>query len=167
MYVDVQDGKGESLGASFYSTTIPVWNFVNSTCPVEWHLIVLVSRIEKRGSRDNNFVKWRGTLWSDQPKWPDRSKWITFRAGHEYSGQTKPKWTLPLIWSTNQNFWNFGLKGNKVSLDSSLWRILRFAPRLHTAYLPNYFQLCLLKFCHTLLTNLRGPAPKKRPMISG
>ena len=58
------------------------------------------------------------------------------------------------IWSTNRNFWNFGLNGNKAPLDSSLRRILRFTPRLHTAYLPNYFQLFLLKFCHTLLTNL-------------
>ena len=129
---------------------------------MERHLIVLVSRIQKRGTRDNNFVKWRGTRRSNQPKWPDRSKWTTFRAGHEYSGQTKPKWTFPLIWSTNQNFWNFGLKGNKVSLDSSLWRILRFAPRLHTAYLPNYFQLFLLKFCHTLLTNLTNKQGQKQ-----
>ena len=58
------------------------------------------------------------------------------------------------IWSTNRNFWNFGLNENKEPLDSSLWRILRFTLRLHTAYLPNYFQLFLLKFCHTLLTNL-------------
>ena len=58
------------------------------------------------------------------------------------------------IWSTNWNFRNFGLNGNKEPLDSSLWRILRFTLRLHTAYLPNYFQLFLLKFCHTLLTNL-------------
>ena len=37
-----------------------------------------------------------------------------------------------------------------TALDSSLWRILRFTSRLHTAYLPNYFQLFLLKFCHTV-----------------
>ena len=66
------------------------------------------------------------------------------------------------IWSTNWNFWNFGLNGNKEPLDSSLWRILRFTPRLHTAYLPNYFQLCLLKFCHTLLTNLTNKQAQKQ-----
>ena len=66
------------------------------------------------------------------------------------------------IWSTNWNFRNFGLNGNKAPLDSSLWRILRFAPRLHTAYLPNYFQLFLLKFCHTLLTNLTNKQAQKQ-----
>ena len=30
------------------------------------------------------------------------------------------------IWSTNWNFWNFWLNGNKAPQDSSLWRILRF-----------------------------------------
>ena len=86
------------------------------------------------GTGDNNFVKCKETFRSDRPKWPDRSKWTTFRAGPEYYGQTKLKW------STNRNFRNFGLKGNKAALDSSLWKILRFTPRLHTAYLPNYFK---------------------------
>ena len=107
MYVHAQGGKGESWGAYFHSTKIPVWNFVNPTCPMEQyilvaqtqpkpqHVIVLVSRIQKSGTRENNFVKWRGTFWSDRPKWPDKSKWTTFRAGHEYSGQTKLKWTIP------------------------------------------------------------------------
>ena len=97
------------LGCLIPLTKIPVWNFVNSTCPMERYIpvaqtqpkpqqvIVLVnkSRIQKSGTRDNNFVKWRGTFWSDQPKWPDQSKWTTFRAGHEYFSQTKPKWTIP------------------------------------------------------------------------
>ena len=99
-------GKG-SPGSLIPSTKIPVWNFVNSTCPMEqyipvaqtWpkpqHVIVLVSRIQKSGTKANNFVKWWGTFWSDRPKWPDRSKWTTFKAGHKYSGQTKSKWTIP------------------------------------------------------------------------
>ena len=101
-------GKG-SPGSLIPSTKIPVWNFVNSTCPMEryipvaqtWpkpqHVIVLVnkSRIQKSSTRDNNFVKWRGTFWSNRPKWPDQSKWTTFKAGHEDSGQTKPKSTIP------------------------------------------------------------------------
>ena len=30
-------------------------------------VIVLLSRIQKIGSGDNNFVKWKGTFWSDLP----------------------------------------------------------------------------------------------------
>ena len=85
-----------------------------------FNVLVNKSRIQKSSTRDNNFVKWRGTFCSNRPKWPDQSKWTTFKAGHEDSGQTKPKWTFPLIWSTNWNFWNFGLIGNKAPLDSSL-----------------------------------------------
>ena len=64
------------------------------------------------------------------------------------------------IWSTNQNFQNFGLNGNKAPLDSSLRRILRFTPRLHTAYISNYFQLFLLKFCHTVDQFNKWTSPK-------
>ena len=60
-----------------------------------WKLLVLVSRIEKSGTGDNNFGKWKGTFRSDRPKWPDRSQWTTFKAGPEYSGRTKPKWSVP------------------------------------------------------------------------
>ena len=57
-------------------------------------VIVLVSRIQMSGTGDNNFVKWKGTFQSDRPKWPDRSKWISFKSGLEYSGWTKPKWSV-------------------------------------------------------------------------
>ena len=60
-----------------------------------WKLLVLVSRIEKYGTGDNNFGKWKGTFRSHRPKWPDRSQWTTFKAGPEYSGRTKPKWSVP------------------------------------------------------------------------
>ena len=43
--------------------------------------IVRVSRIQKSGTGDNNFVKWKGTFRSNQPKWADRSKWTTFKGG--------------------------------------------------------------------------------------
>ena len=64
------------------------------------------------------------------------------------------------IWSTNRNFQNFGLNENKAPLDSSLGRILRFTSRLHTAYLPNYFQLFLLKFCHPVDQFNKWTSPK-------
>ena len=60
-----------------------------------WKLLGLASRIEKSGTGDNNFAKWKGTFRSDRPKWPDRSQWTTFKAGPEYSGRTKPKWSVP------------------------------------------------------------------------
>ena len=48
-----------------------------------WKLLVLVSRIQRSGTGDNKFGKWKGTLWT------------TFKAGPEYSGRTKPKWSVP------------------------------------------------------------------------
>ena len=60
-------------------------------------VIVLVSRVQKSSTGDNNFVKWKGTFRSDRPKWPDRSKWTTFKAGPEYSGRAKPKWSVPFV----------------------------------------------------------------------
>ena len=57
----------------------------------QWKLLVLVSKIQKSGTRDNNFGKFR----SDRPKWPDRSLWTTFKAGPDYSGRTKRKWSVP------------------------------------------------------------------------
>ena len=50
---------------------------------------------KKNDTGDNNFVKWKGTFRSDLQKWPDRSKLTTFKAGTEYSGRTKPKWSVP------------------------------------------------------------------------
>ena len=60
-----------------------------------WKLLGLVSRIEKSGTGDNNFGKWKGTFRSDRPKWLGRSQWTTFKAGPEYSGRTKPKRSVP------------------------------------------------------------------------
>ena len=134
---------------------------VAQTQPKPQHVNVLVSRIQKSSTSDNNFVKWRGTFWSDRPKWPDRSKWSNLQSWSQIFWWDQIKMDHS-IWCTNRNFQNYGLNGNKAPLDSSLWRILRFDLRLHTAYLPNYFQLFLLKFCHTLLTNLTNKqAPKQ------
>ena len=58
-------------------------------------VIILVSRIQKSGTGDNNFVKRKGTFRSDWPKWPDWSKRTTLKAGPKYSGWTKPKWSVP------------------------------------------------------------------------
>ena len=58
-------------------------------------VIVLLSRIQKSDTGDNNFVKWKGTFGSDRRKRRDRLKWTTFKAGPEYSGWTKPKWSVP------------------------------------------------------------------------
>ena len=34
-------------------------------------VIILVSRMQKSGAGQNNFVKWKGTFRSDRPKWED------------------------------------------------------------------------------------------------
>ena len=49
----------------------------------------------KCGTGGNNFDKWKETFQSNRPKWPERSKWTTFKAGPEYSGRTKPKRSVP------------------------------------------------------------------------
>ena len=66
----------ENVGA-LPSAKIPVWNFENSTCPMERHIPVARTRpfgyrsckqdTKERYCRDNNFVKWKGTVWSDRP----------------------------------------------------------------------------------------------------
>ena len=104
----------KSLGA-FHSTKIPVWDFGHSTCPTERScdsgctdptlatarlVIVLVSSIQKSGTWDDNYVNWKGTIGSDEQKWSNRSKWTTFKARPEYSGRTKPKWSVSCYVST-------------------------------------------------------------------
>ena len=66
-------------------------SFHFSACSV----IVLVScRKQKSSTGDNNFFKRKGTFQSNWLKWPDQSKRTTFKAGPEYSSQTKPKASL-------------------------------------------------------------------------
>ena len=37
-------------------------------------VIVLISKMQKSSSGDNDYVKWKGTFRSDRPKCADRSK---------------------------------------------------------------------------------------------
>ena len=55
-----------------------------------------VSRIEKSGTGDNNFDKWKGTFRSDRPTEMTRPVTVDhLQTGPEYSGRTKPKWSVP------------------------------------------------------------------------
>ena len=58
-------------------------------------VFVLVSRIQKSSTGDINFVKWKGTFRFNHLKWPDQSKWTTFKVGPVCSGRTKLKWFIP------------------------------------------------------------------------
>ena len=60
-----------------------------------WKLLVLVSRIQKTGTGDNNFGKWKGTV-SVRPTEMTRPVTVDpFKACPEYSDRTKPKWSVP------------------------------------------------------------------------
>ena len=84
----------------FEISEIPHAHWLHSGCidPTQAtaHLVnVLSSRVQKSGTGDNNFVKWKGTLQSVQPKRPDQSKRTTFKADPEYSGRFKLRWSVP------------------------------------------------------------------------
>ena len=64
------------------------------------------SRIQKSGTGDNNFVKWKGTFRSDRPKRPDRSKVIS-------NIPVEPNRNGPFHLISNRNFRNFGLNGKR------------------------------------------------------
>ena len=69
-------------------------------------VIILVSRIQKSGTGDNNFAKRKATFRSDWLKWPDWSKWTTLKAGPKFSGWTKLKWSVPLMYQPKfLEFW--------------------------------------------------------------
>ena len=104
-----------------------------------WELLGLASRIEKSGTGDNNFGKWKGTFRSDRPKWPDRSQWTTFKAGPEYSGRTKPKWSVPFDEPTEFS----GLLGWKESALFKVW-FSRHPPPPHPI-VTKYITLYILK----------------------
>ena len=100
-----------------------------------WKLLGLVSRIEKSGTGDNNSGKWKGTVRSDRPKWPDRSQWTTFKAGPEYSGRTKPKWSGPFDEPTEKS----GLLGwmeSAPGLESENWQCFS---HLLSRHFPPFF----------------------------
>ena len=133
---------------------------VAQTQPKPQHVIVLVSRIQKTGTRANNFVKWRGTFRSDRPKWPDRSKWTTFKPGHEYSGQTKPKWTIPFDQRTKicrKLSW-MEIKHPWTPLSGGYWG-------LPLGYIQLIYPTTFSCFCWnfvTLLTNLTNKQAQKQ-----
>ena len=86
-----------TLGA-FHSTKIPVRNFGNSTCLMGRYIPVgycSCKQDTKERYWGQHFVKWKGSFRSDQLKWPDQSRWTTFKADPEHSGRTKPKWSVP------------------------------------------------------------------------
>ena len=58
-------------------------------------VIVLVTRIQGSSTGNNNFVKWKETFRFYRPKWPDRWKRSTLKAGPECFGQTKSKRSIP------------------------------------------------------------------------
>ena len=132
---------------------------VAQTQPKPQRVIALVSRIQKSSTRDNNFVRWSSRdilVWPTKMTRPVKVDYLESWSRIFRSDQTE----MDHFDQTNRNFQNFGLNGNKAPLDSSLWRILRFTSRLHTAYLPNYFQLFLLKFCHTVDQFYKWTSPK-------
>ena len=94
--------------------------------------------IQKSGTGDNNFAKWKGTFRSDRPKWPDRSEWTNFKAGPEYTGRTKPKWSVSFDF-TNRNFRN-GKRPpipKALGLDSGFSQIRESRITLHGAKEPS------------------------------
>ena len=90
-------------------------------------VIVLASRIQKSGTGNNDFVKWKGTFRSDRPKWPDRSKWTTFKADPEYSGRTKPKWSVPFDVATEITGILGWMESALGELPERIWAHLTFA----------------------------------------
>ena len=91
-----------------------------------WKLLGLVSRIEKSGTGDNNFGKWKGAFRSDRPKWPDRSQWTSFKAGPEYSGRTKPKWSVPFDQPTEISRLLGWMESAHSSCVSRYWALQKF-----------------------------------------
>ena len=59
-----------------------------------------------------HFVKWKGTFRSDRLRYPNRSKWTTFKAQSWifWSDQTE---MVRSIWCTNRNFRNFEFNGKR------------------------------------------------------
>ena len=57
------------------------------------------SRIQKRGTGDNNLVQSMERDISVRPiEMTGRSKWTTLKGGSKYSGRIEPKWCVPFHW---------------------------------------------------------------------
>ena len=81
--------KTSKFRGNFHSTKIRLWKFGHFTSLIEQYIpvaqtrpkpparlvIVIVSRTQRSGTADNNFVKWKGTFRYDRQKWPGLSQW--------------------------------------------------------------------------------------------
>ena len=76
-------------------------------------VIVLVSRIQKSGTRNNNFVKWKDTFRSDRPKLPDRS---CYTASLYLDWSYNPKGNIALVGRTQSLVFNMVFSGWRVRL---------------------------------------------------
>ena len=100
---------------------------------------VFESRVQKSGTGNDKFVKWKGKFRFNRS---DRSKWTTFKAAPQYSGRTRPKWSVPFDVPTEIT----GILGwmesapvlLKMSADT-LW------------YIPHFLYSCKLCFQFTTL----------------
>ena len=117
-----------------------VWWIETSDDPlVHWitafRHFVFESRVQKSGTGNDKFVKWKGKIRFNRS---DRSKWTTFKAGPQYSGRTRPKWSVPFDVPTEIT----GILGWMESAPShSLWKGLFFpqTESLFTGYPSQYF----------------------------
>ena len=103
-----------------------------------WKLLVLVSRIQKSGTGDNNFGKWKGAFLSDRPVTVDHlQSWSRmFR-----SDQTE---MVRSIWWTNRNFRNFGLNGSRPRSLPHIRHLYLLFCFLYIFDCNRYFGSCLM-----------------------
>ena len=101
----------QNSGLKFHVTQLSHYTFGN---------IVLASRIQKSGTGESNFLKWEGTFWSNLLKWLNWSKRTIIKAGSEYSGQIKPKWSFPCDNIPTKNFEILGWMESATNLWSRL-----------------------------------------------
>ena len=68
-------------------------------------LVIFISMIQNKRYWDNNFVKWKGTFWSDLPNGQTGQSWPLSKYRIFPLDQTE---MVRSIWCTNQSFRNFG-----------------------------------------------------------
>ena len=82
------------ITGAFHSTKIPVTVRYDCTDPTQATarlVIVLVSRMQKRGTGNNNFVKRKGTFRFDRPKCLDHWSWIRANRNGPFHLKYQPK----------------------------------------------------------------------------
>ena len=110
---------------AFHSTKIPIWNLGNFMCPVGryipfartgykpvrvWLLYLdLYLQARCRGAEGQHlgqqFCQMERHIQSDRLKWPDRSKWTTFKGGQKYFS-LKPDRNGSFHLISDWTFWN-------------------------------------------------------------